>query len=192
LVSERRAVRKEFCAQGRKGMKSFWEVIDGRRSVRRFDREREVGNEDILKLLEAAVRAPNAGNAQPWRFKIVRDPAKRSGLARAALGQRFIASAPVCIVVCAHLEEAARAYGERGVRLYCLQDTAAATEHMLLAAVALELGACWVGAFDEAAVATVLGLPREERPVALIPVGHPVSSPRPGPRRDLSEVVSWV
>lgn len=173
-------------------MKSFWEVVDERRSVRRFDSERELREEEIMRLLEAAVKAPNAGNAQPWRFKVVRDAEKRKALARAALGQRFIAAGPVCIVVCAHLTEAARAYGERGVHLYCLQDTAAATEHILLAAVALGLGACWVGAFDEAAVSNVLDLPREERPVALVPVGHPTASPRPRPRRDLSEIVDWT
>jgi nitroreductase len=77
--------------------------------------------------------------------------------------------------------------------LYCLQDTAAATEHILLAATALGLGGCWVGAFDEMAAARALALPRALRPVAMVPIGEPM--PEPGgrtPRRPLSEVTSFM
>ena len=76
--------------------------------------------------------------------------------------------------------------------LYCIQDTAAAIENILLAATAYGLGACWVGAFDEEATASVLELEQELRPVALIPIGYPDQEKRPVPRRPLDEVVRVI
>jgi nitroreductase len=99
----------------------------------------------------------------------------------------------VVIVVCADAEQSAARYGSRGRELYCLQDTAAAIEHILLAAVALGLGGCWVGAFDEREAARVLDLPGRHRPVAMLPIGKPAGSPptRTG-RRALETVATYV
>ncbi|RLE29702.1 nitroreductase family protein [Candidatus Acetothermia bacterium] len=167
------------------------EAIRKRRSIRRFDQGGEVSPETVEALLTAAIMAPSAGNAQPWKFVVVRSSGLKAELARAALGQAFIAQAPVVIVVCADLARARRAYGERGESLYCLQDTAAAIQNLHLAAVELGLGTCWVGAFDEREVARLLGLPGSLRPVALIPVGYPAERPPARPRRPLSEVVDY-
>jgi nitroreductase len=170
----------------------FWQVLAGRRSVRAFARTKNVSNEQIQQLLQAAIAAPSAGNMQPWFFYVVRDLEVRQRLAQAAWGQDFVAEASVAIVVCAEPERSARRYGERGRELYCLQDTAAATENILLTAVALDLAACWVGAFDEAAAAQALHLPPTQRPVAILPIGHPAESPSRRPRRPLSEVSRTV
>lgn len=171
----------------------FWHVIDQRRSVRAFDPVAEVPPETVERLLEAAVRAPSAGNRQPWHFYVVRDATLRQGLAAAAYGQDFVAQAPVAIVVCADAEQSAGRYGDRGRELYCLQDTAAATEHILLAAVALGLGGCWVGAFDERQAAHVLNLPVRHRPVAILPIGRPAGHSSGGTgRRPLEAVASYV
>ncbi|WP_287154565.1 nitroreductase family protein [Candidatus Solincola tengchongensis] len=154
-----------------------FEAMEKRHSVRSFDAARGVPDELVARLLRCACLAPTAGNVQPWRFVVVRDGRIKEGLAAAALGQGFVARAPVVIVVCADLESHAASYGRRGVELYSIQDTAAAVENMLLAATALGLGACWVGAFREEEVASLLGLPERLRPLALIPVGYPA---RPG------------
>ncbi len=82
-------------------------------------------------------------------------------------------------------------YGRRGRELYCLQDTAAAVQNVLLAAHEMGLGTCWVGAFDDEAVARALGLKRGERPVALIPIGVPAEKGSSS-RRPLEEVVRWI
>ena len=103
----------------------------------------------------------------------------------AAAHQEFVAEAPVVIVVCAVPGESARRYGERGRSLYSLQDTAAATQNILLAAAELGLGSCWVGAFEERAAATALGLPPAWRPVALVPVGHPLETAAARERRPM-------
>ncbi len=172
----------------------FWEVVEQRRSIRRFRPDRDVPPETVERILRAAIAAPSAGNRQPWHFYVVREPQSKEWLARAAYNQRFVAEAPVVVVVCADPGQSAGRYGQRGSSLYCLQDTAAAVENMLLAVTALGLGACWVGAFDEVAAATALGLPPHLRPVAMVPIGHPAErrSSRRTPRRPLAEVTTFV
>lgn len=171
----------------------FWSVIESRYSVRQFDPRVDVTPEQVERILRAAIAAPSAGNRQPWHFYIVRDADLRQQLAIAAFGQQFISQAPVAIVVCADAEQSAARYGSRGRELYCLQDTAAAAEHILLAAVALGLGGCWVGAFDEARAAAALDLPDRHRPVAILPLGKPAGQPRSRTsRRPLPSVATYL
>lgn len=156
----------------------FWSVIEQRYSVRQFDAKVDVTPDQVERLLQAAIAAPSAGNRQPWHFYIVRDADLRQQLSIAAFGQQFISQAPVAIVVCTDAEQSADRYGPRGRELYCLQDTAVATEHILLAAVALGLGGCWVGAFDEARAAMALDLPARHHPIAILPIGKPAGQPQ--------------
>jgi nitroreductase len=146
----------------------------------------------LSAVLEAARWAPSAGNLQPWRFVVALDGEVRRGLSRAAFNQSFVASAPAVVVVAAVPSESARLYRERGVELYCLQDTAAAIQNLLLAATSEGLAACWVGAFDEAGVSRVLNLDPGWRPVAMIPIGYPARRPGRRSRRSLDAVTVWV
>jgi nitroreductase len=171
----------------------FWEVVEQRHSVRNFVKDRDVPPETVTRLLEAAIRAPSAGNCQPWYFFVVRNHEVKRALAQAALGQWFLSEAPVVIVVCAEPERSALRYGNRGRYLYSLQDTAAATEHIMLAAVASDLGACWVGAFDEDEASRTLNLPSHLRPVAIVPIGYPAGRPSlPTDRRRLESMSKLV
>jgi len=167
---------------------NVFEAIKTRRSIRAFTRE-EISDETVEKILDAARWAPSAGNIQPWIFVIVKNPKTKRRLSEAALNQFFIEEAPVVIVVCADQERSRRGYGSRGANLYCIQDTAAATQNLLLAAHALGLGACWVGAFDEEEVKLILKMPRGVRPVAIVPIGRPAEKPRGIFKRPLSDVV---
>jgi len=171
----------------------FWQAIEARHSIRQFDAAREVPHKMVKQMLRTAILAPSAGNRQPWRFIIVRRPEVKEALALAAFGQSFVSQASVVIAVCAEPARSAARYQERGTELYCLQDTAAATEHILLAAAALGLGSCWVGAFDEGQAAEALNLPEGLRPVALIPIGYPEREPASRrPRRSFDEVVDII
>jgi nitroreductase len=104
----------------------------------------------------------------------------------------FLTQAPVVIVVCAVPARSGRRYRERGEKLYCLQDTAAAVQNILLAAAGSGIGTCWVGAFDEEGVRRVLGLGHDLRPVAMIPLGYPDEVPSVPGRRSLEEIVHLV
>jgi nitroreductase len=157
----------------------FWQ----RYSCRRFlDTPLPAGA--LESVLEAARWAPSAGNLQPWRFHVTACKAVQRALAEAAFGQEFLMEAPVVIAVCALPERCAKKYGERGRSLYCLQDTAAAVQNILLEAARLGLGSCWVGAFQESAASLALNLPAGERPVALVPLGYP-GEPMPQERSRL-------
>jgi len=79
------------------------EAMSRRRSIRKFKPD-PVPDECITAMLESARLAPSGCNAQPWRFKVVRDPEIRSLLAQAAHNQRFIAEAPVVLVCCADVQ----------------------------------------------------------------------------------------
>lgn len=143
-----------------------------RRSIRGF-KNTDVPEETVLKLLELANAAPSAGNVQGRDFIVVRKQKIKSALAEAALGQNFIAEAPVVIVVCGNSVRSGRYYGTRGIELYHIQDADAAIQNLLLAVHNEGLGACWVGAFSENAVNDLLCLPDGIRPLAIIPIGVP-------------------
>ncbi len=171
--------------------KEVMQIIRERRSIRHFKPD-AVPRELVTELLDAARHAPSGGNMQPWAFYVVLRPDLREGLSRAAKDQRFVAEAPVVIVVCAVPEQTGVRYAQRGRELYCLQDTAAAVQNILLAAHAYGLGTCWVGAFSEEAVGQVLSLPAGHRPVAIIPIGYPERPGRSTSRRPLEEVAVFL
>jgi nitroreductase len=164
------------------------EAIIRRRSIRTFEKK-AVSDEQVGVLIDAARHAPSAGNIQPWEFVIVRDQQTKKQLSSAALNQAVIEGAPVVIVVCANEACSGQRYGSRGANLYCIQDTAAATQNILLAACAMGLGTCWVGAFREEMVRRSLNTPTDVRPVAMIPVGYPAENPALRKRRTPGEIV---
>jgi nitroreductase len=163
------------------------EAIKGRRSIRLFTNQ-PVSEEEVKTLIDAARHSPSAGNIQPWEFIIVKKAEIKRKLAVAALNQIFIEQAPVVIVVCANTDVSESGYGSRGATLYCIQDTAAATQNILLTAYSMGLGTCWIGAFKEEGVRESLGIPDGIRPVAIIPVGHGAGNPPKYPRRALNEI----
>jgi nitroreductase len=168
----------------------IFEAIRQRRSIRTYTKE-NVSEEEVEELIDAARWAPSAGNIQPWEFVIVRDAKIKQKLAEAALDQTFTEEAPVVIVVCADETQSSQGYGSRGVTLYCIQDTAAAIQNILLAAYALGLGTCWAGAFREELVKRALNAPMNIRPVVIVSVGHAVEKPRVPQRRSVKEIVHY-
>jgi nitroreductase len=166
------------------------EAIKGRRSIRNFKKQ-NIPEETITQLIEAASYAPSAGNIQPWQFIIIRKPAIKKKLAESALNQAHVEQAPVVIVVCADEKRSSMGYGTRGKTLYCLQDTAAATQNILLTAHSLGLGTCWIGAFNEDEAREAVKAPEGVRPVAIIPVGVPNGNPKQRSRRLLSQMTHY-
>lgn len=167
------------------------DIIKTRRSIRRFSPQ-SVTDTQVHTLLEAARWAPSAGNVQPWHFFVVRDDKIKTELAKAALFQEFVARAAVDIVVTADLREAESSYFKRGVELYCIQDTAAAIQNILLTAHSMGLGACWVGAFDELAVRRILNLESHLRPVAIVAIGYPADKPSTPPRKPIDRITTFL
>ncbi|MEM3547062.1 MAG: nitroreductase family protein [Candidatus Bathyarchaeia archaeon] len=155
-----------------------FEAIRRRRSIRRYKKDAKIPEEHILKILEAARLAPSAGNRQPWRFVVVKDPEVKRKLAEACNNQTFIADAQVAVV----------AIGDPSVSRWYSQDPMIAVEHMVLEATELGYGTCWIGAFNEEAVKKVLNIPPELKVICVIPVGVPDEEPPPRPRKPIEEI----
>lgn len=153
-----------------------------RRSIRRYTEE-EVAPEEIEMLLKAAMAAPSAGNRKPWHFIVVDDREILAALAEDHPYAQMLNRAPLCIVPCGEPD-----LGASGKEGYWIQDLAAATENILLAAVGLGLGAVWCGVFpiEERVKATrsILGLPDHIVPLAYVAVGHPAEDKPPRTQYD--------
>lgn len=191
------------------------EIIKNRRSIRSY-LPREVPEEKVLRLIEAARWAPSAHNAQPWRFVVIFDSKVKGDLARAMASDwlrdlerdgvpmeearkladrsiRRFSEAPVLIVAAITMSEMHKYHDRRRRRLEHLmatQSLAAAIQNILLAAHAEGLGACWFCAplFCKETVRRVLKIPRNVEPQALIAVGYPAERPEPPPRKPLKEI----
>lgn len=142
---------------------------------------KQIEDEKLTAVLEAARLAPSAGNRQEWRFVIVRDAETRKRIAEAANNQAFIGEAPAIIVACAETDGRIMMCGQPCYPI----DVAIALDHITLAAIELGLGTCWIGAFDEKKVKQILSIPEKIRVVELMPIGY-ASDPSPVEKKRLS------
>ena len=145
------------------------EAIHQRRSIRKYT-DRRVPDETIRELLGAAMMAPSAGNAQPWQFIVITE---RESLVRVKDFNPYAgmaAQAPLAILVCGDL----RLEKFPG---YWVQDCAAATQNLLLAAQARGLGTVWTGIYpmEDRVVhfSRYFALPDQVIPMVLVVIGWP-------------------
>jgi nitroreductase len=164
------------------------DAIKTRRSIRSY-KEIPVPENLLKEVLNAARLAPSADNAQPWRIIVVRDDQTRLRLAMACNGQKFIAQAPVVLVICGIPDEAFPTMG--GYMSAHVIDAAIALDHITLASHALGLGTCWIGWFKEDKIREILAIPEDVPVVALTPLGYPADVPERTPRRNLEDLVKY-
>jgi len=163
---------------------SVLEAIRTRRSIRKYDRNRDVEPEKLLACLEAARWAPSASNKQPWHFIVVRSKEKREELARLHPHGKFMAESPVVLVVLGDPQKHEK---------YFKCDPPIATQNFLLAAHAQGLGTCWMGVVDsptEEPMRQLLGVPGSLRIICTVSVGYPAEKPEKT-RQPLEELVSY-
>jgi len=179
--------------------KSLEEVLAARRSIRRFQ-DAPLTIQQISQLCWAAQgitdqgrgfrTCPSAGALYPLELYVVTAegvshyvPAGhalevhlpgdiRRQLQEASWNQGCVGQAPAVFVIAAEIQRTARKYGQRAER-YVHMEVGHAGQNILLEAVALDLGAVPVGAFEDAKIAAALKLPQGVVPLYLIPVGHP-------------------
>lgn len=121
----------------------FFSLLEGRRSIRSFDKkplERVI----IDKILAAAVQAPSIKNTQPWHFHVIEDAAMKKAMMECSCYGDFIEGAATFVVVtCNKAAKAASQstiWNPREMEYSCV----AAMTDMMLAAVTLGIGSCWV------------------------------------------------
>ena len=155
-----------------------------RRSIRKYT-DKPISDENIEKLLRAAMAAPSAGNQQPWEFVVIRDRKILEGITKFHPYSQMLKEAQLAIAVCADLDR------EKHVG-YWQQDCAAATQNLLLEAQFLGIGAVWLGIYprDERVkgVKELLGLPERVIPMAVISIGYPAENKGPAERYDKTRV----
>jgi nitroreductase len=165
----------------------FFQTMHARQSVRAYQ-AKPVEAEQLQTILQAANQSPSAGNLQAYEIIVVRDAPTMRRLARASYNQDFLAQAPVVLVFCAEPARSGAKYGATGEALYSVQDATVAVAYAQLAATALGLATCWIGAFRPEEVVRILHLRAGLRPIALLPVGWPGESPPRTSRRELSDL----
>jgi nitroreductase len=156
------------------------EVLKTRRSVRAYT-SAPVPREIIEDIIDCGRLAATAVNIQPWEFVVVTEPEMLGSIARTTDYGKFIADAPVCVVVLCEETK------------YYLEDGSAATENILLAARAHGLGSCWVAGDKKpyaSQICRLVGAPRGYKLVSLIPIGYPAENPET-PKRPLSDILHW-
>ena len=151
------------------------EAIRARRSIRKFVPGAEVTDQQIHALLEAAMVAPSACNTRPWEFIVVRDRAKLDAIREIHPYTGMLKTASLAIVMMALPETQVEPINIG----YYPQDCGAATQNILIEAVAQGLGACWCGVYPKeqriAEIQTVLGI--KGVPFCVIAVGVPDEAP---------------
>ena len=195
----------------------FWELIRGRRSVRRY-RPDPIARPLLEKLLTAAIWAPSAHNRQPWRFCVVTTQAAKDNLndrmgarwradlsadgvdaalieRRVRISHARITGAPALVAASVSLEEMDDYPDERRQEaewLMAVQSTALACQNLLLAAHQYGLAACWMCAplFVSDLVRDALALPDSWHPQALITLGY-AAEEKKKERLPLAERVLW-
>jgi len=182
----------------------IWEIFRTRRSVRKF-KSNPVSESDIRKILDAARLAATSGNQQPWKFLVIRDPAKIEAMRKATVDhalsragdnvdekkrqqveQRVSGyfSAPVYIVV---LTDNHSRYPD-----YNHWDGPLAAGNLMLAARALGYGTVFItDAISEETTKSVLKIPDRYTRVCITPVGVPVEWPAPPTKKSLDEFIAW-
>lgn len=169
----------------------FLNVVHERRSTRVFT-DQPVEQDKLERILEATKAAPSAGNMQAYEIYLVRDADTRQALAKAAYDQEFIFQAPIVLVFCTNPDRNRARYGQRGERLYAVQDATIACTIAMLAARDVDLGSVWVGAFNDDDVYKAIGSPPGQAPVAVLPIGYPAAWPAARPRREMKDLVHEI
>jgi nitroreductase len=143
------------------------EALFTRRSVRQYTDE-PISKEDVKTILEAGMNAPSANNRQPWQFIVVDDRAKLNSIMQVHPYSRMLAQAPMAIIVCADTNLSGS---------YWQQDCSAATENILLAARALNLGTVWLGVYPNkqrvTGIKKLFNIPKHIEPLNILALGHP-------------------
>jgi nitroreductase len=158
--------------------------ILNRTSIRKYTSQ-PVTDSQIQQLVMAAMAAPSAGNEQPWEFVVLQDRKTLNAIPKFHPYSLMLYEASAAILVCGDLKR-------EKYKGYWVQDCAAATENMLLAAVELGLGAVWLGVYPTeervTALRKLLNIPETVVPFSLVSIGYPAEQHKPPDRFDASHI----
>ena len=153
-----------------------------RRSIRKFSSE-PVPEEVKVKILEAGRQAPSAVNAQPWHFIIITDQEAKEACSFGGYN-RWIADADFIIV---GLYKPSKVIMEH----LTIMDVTIALQNMVVAGWLQGVGSCWIGAWDDRKLRSVLALPSDSKIVGIIPFGIPDKIAVQPSKKSLNQIVHY-
>lgn len=162
------------------------EVIKKRKSVRSY-LEKDIPEDVLREVLEAARLAPSASNRQPWKFVMVQDKELKQKLMYASRNQAFVREASFVIVGCAMNPDHVM---PNGIHSHAV-DLSIALDHISLQATELGLGTCWIGAFDQEQVKEILHIPENIPIVCMMTLGYPATQGFKSTRKPLEEIICY-
>ncbi|MBQ7304133.1 MAG: nitroreductase family protein [Alphaproteobacteria bacterium] len=166
-----------------------------RRSVRQFDTSKKVSKQDIEDILRAASYAPSAHNKQPWEFLVLEDLSIMDEVKKFQPWTSFAKNASCVIIVCADTDVAFHSNEDNDSWNMSDIDCALATQNLLLACHSKGLGACFCGAAPITPIVDglrkVFNLPENIRPIAIVPIGYPLETPKQPQDRYIPEKVHY-
>ena len=186
------------------------ELLRNRSSVRRFQ-DKPVPHDVLQRILEAGRLSPSGGNEQPWVFGVITDGELIARIAEIAYQQKWIARAPLLIVLCTvgvdqlrggrdiqrdRFPEYAEAIAQMDQDLYWAlnqeeHQTKIAGTHMALAALEHGVGSCWISRFEVKRLATLLNLPKGYVPCEILVLGYAESKGETSTKKSLDEIVFY-
>ena len=174
----------------------FLEIAKLRQSCRAYDETKQVEQEKLDAILEAAQLAPSACNGQPYHFTVCRGEAAREvALATRGMGgmNKFAVQAPVMIVVSEmpYVKSAALGAKVKG-NDYRSIDIGIAVAYLTAEAAAQGLGSCILGWLDDAKILKICNLEYPARLVITLGYAKEGDVLRKKVRKDISELVHFV
>lgn len=162
----------------------YLDFFTKRSTLRRYSSTRNVDDETLAKLLEAASHAPTTGNMQLYSVVATRDAEMKEKLAPLHFNQPTVKGCSVMLTFCADLRRFERWCEERnatpGFRNFhsfvtALIDTALFAQQFVTLAELNGIGSCYLGTvtYNAEKIADVLGLPDRVVPVICLTVGYP-------------------
>lgn len=164
----------------------FFEVIQKRYSVRSYQPDM-VEPEKLEQILNAARLAPTACNLQAFKVIVIKTEGRQEELKK-VYNKDWFSEAPYVLCVCTIPD---KCWTRRDQKPYADVDAAIVMDHMILAATALGLGTCWIGAFDPQAARELLALDDTLEPVVFTPLGYPKSDAVIREKKALAELVEY-
>jgi nitroreductase len=161
---------------------SLLDLILSRRSIRDYEKK-DIPQEVLQQILEAGRQAPSAANRQPIRFVVVTDHDILKNLCDSVI-TRFVKAAPVAIAGCADVKSFLTGK-------WAVVDTTIAMQNMVIAAWALGIGSCWIGACNEEKVKKLLKIPDKWKFVGLLTLGYPAEQPKPRKKKKFEELFNF-
>ncbi|MFP4005213.1 MAG: nitroreductase family protein [Candidatus Hadarchaeia archaeon] len=163
------------------------EAILKRRPVRSY-KNKDIPREKIERIMDSVRMAPSARNRQEWHFIIVKSQNVKDELCKSTK-YKFIGEASVIIVAVSTDPD----YVMSSDINAGIVDLSIALDHLSLKAVEEGLGTCWIGGFDQEVAKNALGVPDDQKIIALMSLGYPQDELdiRNKERKSLEKVISY-